>query len=527
MSAEKGKRPTKAGPLPDNVRPLPKTPPHDLDAERGLIGLALMGTDHWEAATGTGLAVDAFYSPHHQRIWRAALEMGPTANAILVAARLFDNGHRGPEYETGTLATYIADTPAISMADRYAALVAEHAGRRRLIYELSALADAAFEQPYDVLAKAVETHRQSITIDAPTIADYPTQTVAEMAAEVAAAPAPTWLLRGLMSAGDYGTLAASRKAGKSLMITDLAVNVAAGGKFLGHYPCDTAGPVLMFAGEGGKRKLIRRLKAVAEHYGHDLEQLEIHIHDKAPKVAVADGLSKLRATVARIKPVLIIIDPAYLALGSQVRTGILTDMGELLEHVQHIAAEHHSALLFTHHWNKTGTSQDPFDRFTGSGFAEWSRVMMSVAVKGDTYTDPATGRTRADVEMALLGDEIPASSVRFRRHVWTDNPDDLASAMHYTVQILETPPPDPSKPDDGLRPGQRSILEALGNSGHWFTHHEIRDRLAQLVPPVPILSDRTLPAYAGELVDAGLLERQGEGARGNPYRYRRPPTVTP
>src|SRR5690606_25486254 len=78
---------------------------------------------------------------------------------------------------------------------------------------------------------------------------------ARHAAEIDAEPHPGYLVRRIIAAGDYGILGAAHKAGKTWLAVDLAVAVASGKPWLGIHPVDRPGPVVWFAGEGGKRKL--------------------------------------------------------------------------------------------------------------------------------------------------------------------------------------------------------------------------------------------------------------------------------
>jgi hypothetical protein len=81
----------------------------------------------------------------------------------------------------------------------------------------------------------------------------------EVAARVAAAGAPRWLVEGLWPADAYGVLAADIKAGKTWAALDLAVSVACGLPWFGHFPCPSPGGVLLFLGEGGERAMVRRI----------------------------------------------------------------------------------------------------------------------------------------------------------------------------------------------------------------------------------------------------------------------------
>jgi hypothetical protein len=88
------------------------------------------------------------------------------------------------------------------------------------------------------------------------------QTLADLCAEVDAAGPRRWLIRGIWPAGDYGVHGAEMKAQKTWNALDGAVSVASGTPWLNAFPIDDPGPVVVFAGEGGKQSIVRRLRAI-------------------------------------------------------------------------------------------------------------------------------------------------------------------------------------------------------------------------------------------------------------------------
>jgi hypothetical protein len=286
---------------------------------------------------------------------------------------------------------------------------------------------------------------------------FPATRIGELVRLVDAMPTPRFVIRRLLVEADYGVLGAEKKFGKTFASGDAAVNVAAGGSFLGAFPVDVAGTVLLFAGEGGRRKIVRRCRAIAAHYGHTLDDLPLYVYERAPKLADLTQVARLRATVEQCKPVLIIVDPAYLSLAG-AETSNLAAMGVLLERAQLIAQDAGSALILTHHWNKTGQGSGA-DRFTGSGMAEWGRVLISGSTLSRN-TDQATGRTTNVCRLEIIGDEIADTGVTFRRQVWVDDPDDLASPMHYHVELIDD---DPGGILDapGMKPAAVRVLRIL------------------------------------------------------------------
>lgn len=161
------------------------------------------------------------------------------------------------------------------------------------------------------------------------------ETAAELCARVDAMGPRRFLVRGLWPHGAYGIHGAEPKAGKTWNALDLAVAVASGRRFLGHFEVDTTGPVLVFAGEGGAGSVVRRLRAVCEAADVRLEDLPIVVCTRAPHLADVVHLAEMQAAVERITPVLVVLDPLYLSARG-VRPGDLTGMGELLERPQRL-----------------------------------------------------------------------------------------------------------------------------------------------------------------------------------------------
>lgn len=256
----------------------------------------------------------------------------------------------------------------------------------------------------------------------------------ELADHVAKLPPVNWLAQRVWPGDAYGVVAAEKKAGKSWAALDIAVSVASGSPWLGRYAIERKGPVLAFLGEGGERKMQRRLDAVCESRGCQSGDLPIRLCFRVPHLTGTVHLAEVQEELEANPPVLAIVDPLYLAArGAQ--SSQLNEMGAALENIQVLCQRAGSALVIVHHWNQGGKGKGS-DRFTGAGSAEWGRVLVSVAVKSKK-TDEETGRSDVVLDWFFEGDEIPDSQLRIRRSVWVDEQDDLSSPMHYEVEVLD------------------------------------------------------------------------------------------
>ena len=316
-----------------------------------------------------------------------------------------------------------------------------------------------------------------------------------------------WLIEGLWPCDAYGVWGATKKAGKTFAVDDLAVSVANGGKWLGRFPC-RFGNVLLYLGEGGEYSTRDRFLAVAESKGYGLEGLMgIRAGLAVPHLAQDADLNAVRAEVAEFDPVLIVVDPAYLAMRG-AESSKLFAMGGVLEGIQRIAQDHGAALILVWHWNQTGVGSGA-DRFTGAGPAEWGRILASAAVE-DSRTEDG-GKSNVLLRWEFTG-EIADTTFRMRRRVWRDDPLDLESPMHYEVAVT----------DEGERPkGERvtlsRILAVLPSAPPGLLVREIGDALAKDGKGPP-LKRPTIHLAVDDLASLGKVDADKPG-NGLPNRW--------
>lgn len=346
----------------------------------------------------------------------------------------------------------------------------------------------------------------------------PIEDLATLLARVDAAPPPKYLIRPFIAEGDHGMFAAEFKAGKTWGMTDMAVSVASTTPWLGQFEVETPGPVLLFAGEGGPRKIARRIRAVCESRDVDPASLPIRVCVRVPHLTSEAAMALVADEIERHRPVLVIIDPLYLAARG-ARGSDLYEMGANLEGIQVICQRAGSALIIAHHWNKTGEGKGA-KRMSGAGPDAWGRVLISASVVS-RHTDRETGASSVVLDIDFQGDEIAETTTRIRRKVWTDDPDDLASAMHYEVEIMEAG----AGPDDpehtGMRPSTVRVLSVVESSDEWWTVRTIGDAMAEDTARLP-LKARTIQEALKQLVSADLVETKGIlGASGGQWRAMR------
>lgn len=121
-----------------------RVPPHNLDAERALLGAALLSRDATTVLCTEVRPAD-FYKPGHQHVATAIASLWAediVGDPITVAQRLRDLDLPA---STADLVDLQADAPGTANASHYARIVHDHATLRRLIGASSKLTDLGYE----------------------------------------------------------------------------------------------------------------------------------------------------------------------------------------------------------------------------------------------------------------------------------------------------------------------------------------------------------------------------------------------
>lgn len=143
-----------------------RVPPHNLDAERALLGALLLSRDAVAAAAEVIPGADVFYRPAHAHIYEAVTVLttkGEVADPITVADELRRRDLLDTAGGTAALVDLQADAPGTANAAHYARIVRDHALLRRLIGAAGTISETAFGVPEDV--RKVVDEAESLVFD--------------------------------------------------------------------------------------------------------------------------------------------------------------------------------------------------------------------------------------------------------------------------------------------------------------------------------------------------------------------------
>lgn len=173
-------------------------------------------------------------------------------------------------------------------------------------------------------------------------------------------PQPRWIVPGILPVG-LAALAGRPKLGKSWLALQLAIAVAAGGRFL-DVKVDP-GPVLYLALEDSPRRLKSRLEMLKAAPGIPL-RFET---DWPPLNGEAGGMEDLHRRAAKTQPRLIIIDTLARSFTSRVDWNDLGGTTGAMGSLQSLALDRDLCVLCVdHHRKMTPMTADVIDDIVGS-----------------------------------------------------------------------------------------------------------------------------------------------------------------
>lgn len=218
------RRQTQSGQSKDGTR----IPPHNLDAEEALLGVALTDPDAMEVCV-TEVDADDFYDPAHGHIHTALVKLWEsgllTPDRVLVADELAARGVLEEVGGAGRLTSISGMAPHTAHVREYARIVTELATLRRMITTAAEIAFMAYDLPPDV-TEAYDMARHMISaVELRMGGGDPARNADELLTED---DEYDWLVPGLLERRDRIIVTGGEGHGKSTLLRQLAVMFAAG-----------------------------------------------------------------------------------------------------------------------------------------------------------------------------------------------------------------------------------------------------------------------------------------------------------
>ena len=162
----------------------------------------------------------------------------------------------------------------------------------------------------------------------------------------------TWLIKRVLPKAEVGVLYGASGAGKSFLVTDLALAVATGTEWRGRRVMQGTVAYICAEGAGGFRL---RLRALSEHTGVPLAGLPLHVLGEAPNLLEKQDVKDLVAALRTLPGLaLIVVDTlAQTTPGANENSG--EDMGRALGHCKTLHRATGAMVLLVAHSGKDTT----------------------------------------------------------------------------------------------------------------------------------------------------------------------------
>lgn len=232
------------------------------------------------------------------------------------------------------------------------------------------------------------------------------------AADLADVPAARrWLVEQLWGDEAVGIVGGEPKCCKSFLALDLAVAVASGAPCLRRFPVIRTGRVLLFAAEDALHVVRQRLAGIARAAGHDLANLDIQvITAPALRLDVERDRDALTATVARLRPRLLVLDP-FVRL-HRIDENLAGEVAPLLAYLRELQRTFHVAVLLVHHARKGGAKMRAGQALRGSSeFHAWGDSNLYLHRHGEQLTLSIEHRAAASISAVALQLDTTADAV--------------------------------------------------------------------------------------------------------------------
>jgi hypothetical protein len=173
-----------------------------------------------------------------------------------------------------------------------------------------------------------------------------------------------WLIRQIWGRSAVGILGGPPKVCKSWLGLEMALSVSSGTKALGHFPVDDPGPALVYLAEDALPLVRRRIENLCRHKGLELAEPALYVIT-APclRLDLESDQQRLRATVERIRPRMLLLDP--LVRLHRLEENSSTEISGLLGYLRDLQRACEVAMVLVHHASKR-TRSDPGQALRGS-----------------------------------------------------------------------------------------------------------------------------------------------------------------
>lgn len=201
-----------------------------------------------------------------------------------------------------------------------------------------------------------------------------------------------YVIEGVLARGQQCCIGGPEKSCKTLIACEMAISLVTATPFLGRFRVTRSQNTLLMSSESGVAVLQDNLRVLCRNRGARLSDLKnFFLFPDTPDISQKEQLHKLRRTCKAKQIEVLIIDPMYLSMGSELDAGNLFNVGSVLKGLSDLAQELGITLVVCHHTNKTLGLGKPckLSHLAWAGWREWVRQWILINRKSEF--DPNDG----------------------------------------------------------------------------------------------------------------------------------------
>lgn len=353
------------------------TLPNDLDAERVVLGALMSGGRLGDAPVSS----PDFYRPAHSIIFEAIEALsraGKPADPVAVLDELRRGGQLGKTGGAPYLHSCIEAVPSVANAGHYAAIVREHAARRRLIEHAERIRQAAMDPAGDL---SVVRELATAAAAVPDVAGRARRLVLTRASEIEIEPV-VWAWeddgQGRIPSGSVGLFAGREGTGKSSFLIWLTARITRG-ELPGMLSGIPRAVVYIAVEDSWKFTIAPRLVAAGADLGLVYRAEVQVIEGDTVSLSLPKDNRLLEEAITANDVALVALDPLMSAISDDLDTHVNRQVRQALDPLARLADRTGAVVAGIAHFNKSA-STDASSLITASGaFKDVARFIFAFA----------------------------------------------------------------------------------------------------------------------------------------------------
>jgi hypothetical protein len=361
-------------------------PPHDITAEESVLGAAM----HTETALAILLdrtRAEDFYRPAHRTIHRAIRALhnqGQPVDPLTVKAALERDGALADIGGAPLLFDLYAVPPTVANAPAYAQTVVDHSLNRQLIDVGHQTIQAVYEglgpaKTIRLVTDLLERVQASANGAAGTASGLDLDALLDLPL-----PEYDWLVEDLIERGDRIVLTGEEGAGKSTLIRQICVTLAAALHPFTFAPLPRPLRVLLVDFENSRLQTTRALRALRLQAGDRYRpgQLTVAVRPEGIDLSTPEGFAWLQAEVAAVPQLdLLAAGPVYkMATGNPSDEDVIRPIQQALDTLR--TRYGFALILEAHSGHANSSGPRPTRPIGSSAWLRWPEAGLNVSRTG-------------------------------------------------------------------------------------------------------------------------------------------------